>query len=117
MKRFIPAIVAAGTAALMLMPAGLASASPTGRAAAFKGTGRTSQGQKVVLLLANTGRRVQMTVAYRVSCDSGASFTDSETLTGPSTPGGFRGHHISRVKFNFPARGTLATRRARFSRR
>jgi hypothetical protein len=108
MKRFIPAIVVAGVAALMLMPAGLASASPTGKAAAFKGTGRTAQGGRVVLLLANTGRRVQMSFEYQVTCDSGATFTDSRTLTGPSHPGGFRGHRISRVKFNFSANGNVS---------
>lgn len=102
MKRFIPAFVAVGAAALMLAPS-LASAAPKAHAAAFRGDGKTSQGGKVVLLLASSGRRVQMQVAYRVNCDSGASFTDSETITGPSTPGGFRGHHLSRVKFNFPA--------------
>ena len=101
MKRFIPAIVAVGATALMLMPAGLASASPKAKAAAFKGTGRTAQGGRVVLLLANTGRRVQMSFEYQVTCDSGATFTDAETLTGPSHPGGFRGHRISRVKFHF----------------
>jgi len=99
MKRFIPAIVAAGAAALMLMPAGLASASPKAHAAFFKGTGKTAQGGRVVLLLANTGRRVQMTMTFQVPCNSGGSITDTETITSPSTPGGFRGHHISRVKF------------------
>ena len=107
MKRFIPAVVAVGAAALMLMPAGLASASPKAKAAAFKGTGKTAQGGRVILLLASSGRRVQMTFEYRVTCDSGASFTDSETLTGPSHPGGFSGHHISRVKFNFGANGNV----------
>ena len=111
MKRFIPAIIAAGAAALMLMPAGLASASPKAHTAAFRADGKTAQGGRVILLLASSGRRVQMQVEYRVTCDSGASFTDSETVTGPSTPGGFRGHHLSRVKFNFPASksGTLNT--------
>jgi hypothetical protein len=99
MKRFIPAIVAAVTAALMLMPAGLASASPKAKAAAFKGTGRTAQGGRVVLLLANTGRRIQMTFEYTVTCDSGIQVSDAETITSSSTPGGFSGHRISRVKF------------------
>jgi len=102
MKRFIPAFVAVGAAALMLAPS-LASAAPKAHAAAFRADGKTSQGGKVILLLASSGRRVQMQVQYRVTCDSGGSFTDSETITGPSTPGGFRGHHLSRVKFNFPA--------------
>ena len=100
MKRFIPAFVAVGAAALMLAPS-LASAAPKAHAAAFRADGRTAQGGKVVLLLASSGRRVQMQFEYRVTCDSGASFTDRETLTGPSHPGGFRGHHLSRVKFNF----------------
>ena len=110
MKRFIPGFVAVGAAALMLAPS-LASAAPKAHAAAFRADGKTSQGGKVILLLSSSGRRVQMQVEYRVTCDSGGSFTDSETITGPSTPGGFRGHHLSRVKFNFPASksGTLNT--------
>jgi hypothetical protein len=100
MKRFITAVVAVGASALMLMPTGLASAaSPKAHAAAYKATGRTSQGGRVVLLLASTGRRIQMTFEYQASCDSGASITDAETITASSTPGGFRGHRISRVKF------------------
>jgi hypothetical protein len=102
-KRFIPAVVVVGAAALTLIPASLASASPSAHAAAFRGDGKTAQGGQVILLVASSGRRVQMQVEYQVTCDSGASFSDSETITGPSTPGGFRGHHISRVKFNFPA--------------
>ena len=112
MKRFAVTLVALGAAALMLIPAGLASAkSPKAKAAAFRATGRTSQGGRLVLLLASSGRRVQMTVEYTVSCDSGATFTDTETITGRSRPGGFSGHHISRVKFNFPASksGTIGT--------
>ena len=113
MKRFVMTLVALGAAALMLIPAGVASASPKAKAkaAAFRATGRTSQGGRLVLLLASSGRRVQMTVEYTVSCDSGATFTDTETITGPSRPGGFSGHHISRVKFNFPASksGTIGT--------
>ena len=62
MKRFIPAFVAVGAAALMLAPS-LASAAPKAHAAAFRGDGKTSQGGKVVLLLASSGRRVQMQVA------------------------------------------------------
>jgi hypothetical protein len=112
MKRFIVALVALGAAALMLIPAGLASAKPPkAKTAAFRATGRTSQGGRLILVLASTGRKVQMTVEYTVSCDSGATFTDTETITGPSRPGGFSGHHISRVKFNFPASksGTINT--------
>jgi hypothetical protein len=112
MKRFAVTLVALGAAALMLIPAGLASGkSPKAKAAAFRATGRTSQGGRLILLLASSGRRVQMTVEYTVSCDSGATFTDTETITGPSRPGGFSGHHISRVKFNFPASksGTIGT--------
>jgi hypothetical protein len=103
LRRFTLTVVALVAAALMLLPAAFASASATGHAAAYRGTGKTSQNGRVKLLLASTGRRVQITTEFRVSCDSGASFTDSETLTGPSTPGGFRGHRISRVKFDFSA--------------
>ena len=112
MRRFTLIVVALVAAAILAVPA-LASASsgPVGHAAAYRADGKTSQNQRVKLLLASSGRRVQITAAFRVSCDSGASFTDSETLTGPSTPGGFRGHHLSRVKFDFSASdsGTLDT--------
>ena len=97
MKRFIPALVVVGAAALTLVPVSLASASPSAHAAAFRADGKTAQGLDLVLLVASSGRRVQLQVDYQVTCDSGASFSDSETITGPSTPGGFRGHHISRV--------------------
>lgn len=103
MRRFSLMLVALGAAALTLIPAGMAGASPKATAAAYKGTGKTSQGGNVVLLLASSGKRVQMQVEFKVTCDSGGSFTDAETITGPSTPGGFRGHHISRVKFSFDA--------------
>lgn len=101
MKRFIPAIVAAGVAALILMPTGLASASPNAHAAGYKGSGRTSQGGRVALNLARSGRSIAVTVEYVVHCDNGQDFPDSVTVTGPSTPGGFRGHHLSRVKYDF----------------
>jgi hypothetical protein len=101
MKRFIPAIVAAGVAALMLMPAGLASASPKAQTAGYKGSGRTNQGGRVLLNLASSGRSIRVSVEYLVHCDNGQDFSDSVTVTGPSTPGGFRGHHLSRVKYHF----------------
>jgi hypothetical protein len=100
LRRFTLTVVALVAAALMLIPAGIAGASPKATAAAYKATGRTSQGGKVTLLLASTGRRVRMTMTFQVPCNSGGSVTDTETITSPSTPGGFRGHRISRVKFS-----------------
>ncbi|HEX3317469.1 MAG TPA: hypothetical protein VHR88_05580 [Solirubrobacteraceae bacterium] len=100
MRRFTLMLVALCAAALTLIPAGMAGASPKATAAAFKGTGKTSQGGRVVLLLASSGRRVQMTMTFQVPCNSGGSITDTETITSPSRPGGFRGHSISRVKFS-----------------
>src|SRR3954454_3910702 len=85
LRRFTLTVVALVAAALMILPAAFASAS-AGHAAAYRANGKTSQNGRVKLLLASSGRRVQITTEFQVSCDSGASFSDSETLTGPSTP-------------------------------
>jgi hypothetical protein len=98
MRRFTLTLVALIGAALMISPAALASGSPKAHAAAYVAKGRTSQGYSMALRLANTGRRIQMDVGFTVSCNSGATYSDSYTITARSTPGGFRGHHISRVK-------------------
>jgi hypothetical protein len=100
LRRFIPTVVALVAAALMMIPA-FASGSTKAHGAAFKGKGKTSRGAGVTLLLASTGRRVQITTTWQVSCEGGGTITHSETITGPSTPGRFRGHHLSRVKFDF----------------
>ena len=101
MRRFILTVVALVAAALMLLPAAFASASSSGHAAGYRGSGKTSQNGRVLLNLASSGRRVIVTVEFRVSCDSGATYTDAVKVSGPAHPGGFRGHRISRVKFDF----------------
>jgi hypothetical protein len=100
MRRITLTLVALCAAALTLAPAALA-AGPKAHDAGFRGSGRTSQGGRVLLNLSSSGRSIRVTTEYQVSCDSGATYTDTVTVSGPSHPGGFRGHHLSRVKFDF----------------
>src|ERR1700750_1109326 len=97
--RRISMLAAALAAALMITP--VAFASPTGHAAGYKGSGKTSQNGRILLNLSSSGKSVTVNTVFKVSCDSGATYTDTGKVNGPAHPGGFVGHHLSRVKFDF----------------
>jgi hypothetical protein len=99
LRRFTLTVVVLVAAALIIVPAG--ASATTGHAAGFKGSGKTSQNGRILLNLSSSGKKIIVTTEYRVSCDSGASYTDTVRLSGPAHPGGFQGHHLSRVKFDF----------------
>jgi hypothetical protein len=99
MRRISMMAVAALAAAFMITP--VAFASPTGHAAGYKGSGKTSQNGRILLNLSSSGRSITVTTEFKVSCDSGATYTDAVRVSGPAHPGGFSGHHLSRVKFDF----------------
>jgi hypothetical protein len=99
LRRITLTLVALGAAAMLITPT--AFGSPTGHAAGFKGAGKTSQNGRILITLASSGRSVKVQVEFKVSCDSGASYTDAVSVSGPAHPGGFQGHHLSRVKFDF----------------
>jgi hypothetical protein len=108
LRRITLTAVAVLGAALMLTPAATA-AGPKAHAAAFHFSGKTSQNGRFEMLLSGSGRRASLHFEYTVSCTSGLTFPDEETITVPAHPLAASGHHISRVKMSAEGSSSIST--------
>jgi hypothetical protein len=107
-RRITLTAVAILGAALMLSPAATA-AGPKAKAAAFHFSGKTSQNGPFEMLLSSSGRKAALHFQYNVSCTSGLSFPDEETITVPAHPVAKIGHRISRVKMSAEGSTSIST--------
>jgi hypothetical protein len=99
---------AALIAVLALVPAASAfGASSPSKDIQFAGV--TSQDKPFAMKLAVTGRKVELQVAFDVSCTSGLSFPDTETVTAPAHPKK-TGRRLTRVKFTAQGDKTITLR-------
>jgi hypothetical protein len=89
-----------GQGRLALLAAGLvvlAAPAPASAASSFSGT--TAQNEAFALTLSGSGRKVQLHFGYAVTCASGLSFRDAETVNAPAHPTA-EGRRVVRVKFS-----------------
>jgi hypothetical protein len=85
----------------------LVAAAPASATSTFNGT--TAQSQPFVMTMSTSGRTVQLRFAYEVSCTSGLSFTDAETVNAPAHPYK-KGRRLTRVKFSASGAGPIQAR-------
>jgi len=92
---------------VVLTVATVLGAAPAPALAGFRFTGVTDQNQPLDMTLSGSGRSVKLRIGYQVSCTSGLTFPDSETVNAPAHPTRNRRHRLTAVKFSAEGTGSV----------